>query len=97
MNEADLLSLLESDLDMLDPPDERVKQLQHLLKAAGEMITREGILLSDSVEDSQLIIMYAAYLYRKRASEDSAMPRMLRYALNNRLFAQKAGENNASE
>lgn len=38
--------------------------------------------------------MYAAYLVRKRATEE-AMPRMLRWALNNRLFSQKAGGGDA--
>ena len=36
--------------------------------------------------------MYAAYLYRKRADDAPVMPRMLRYALNNRLFSQKVRE-----
>lgn len=43
----------------------------------------------DTVEDGQLVVMYAAYLYRKRADDAPVMPRMLRYALNNRLFSQK--------
>ena len=39
------------------------------------------------------MVMYAAYLFRKRADEGSPqMPRMLRYALNNRLFSQKMKE-----
>ncbi len=38
-----------------------------------------------------LVEQYAAYLYRKRKDEKAAMPRMLRYMLNNRLFRQKAG------
>lgn len=42
-----------------------------------------------SVEDGHLIVMYAAYLFRKRATEEP-MPRMLRWALNNRIFGEKA-------
>lgn len=42
-----------------------------------------------SIEDGHLIMMYAAYLFRKRATEEP-MPRMLRWALNNRIFGEKA-------
>ena len=66
-----------------------------LISAAEQMIAREGIALTDSVEDGNLTVMYAAYLYRKRAEDTPVMPRMLRYALNNRLFSQKVGEGNA--
>lgn len=70
--------------------------LQQLLEAAEQMIAREGIALISSAEDEQLRVMYAAYLYRKRAEDNPPMPRMLRYALNNRLFSQKAGGSNAT-
>jgi hypothetical protein len=33
--------------------------------------------------------MYTSYLWRKRA-EDAPMPRMLRWALNNRIMSEKA-------
>ena len=60
-------------------------------------VAREGVVLTSpySVEDGQLIIMYAAYLFRKRAT-DEGMPRMLRWALNNRIFGKKAGTENAT-
>lgn len=78
------MTLLKIDLGIIgtayDP------QLEQLLSAAQSFITREGVTLTDSVEDAQLIIMYAAYLYRKRAT-DEGMPRMLRWALNNRIFS----------
>lgn len=51
------------------------------------------------IDDANLIVIYAAYLYRNRVNDSEAgyktaisatgMPRMLRYALNNRLFSQK--------
>lgn len=57
--------------------------------------------ISYEVDDVNLIVMYAAYLYRNRAVEGNAgyttaisatgMPRMLRYALNNRIMSQKMG------
>lgn len=68
--------------------------LFNLMEEAREKIKEEGITLSDSsISDGMLVEMYAAYLYRHRKSGD-AMPRMLRYALNNRLFSEKAGGKN---
>lgn len=69
--------------------------ITNLIEAAEQMISREGIVLTDSVEDGNIVTMYAAYLYRKRANDTPVMPRMLRYALNNRLFSQKVGEADA--
>lgn len=65
-------------------------RLHATIEAAKELITREGITLNvNSFEDAQLIVMYAAWMWRRRDTMD-AMPRMLRYALNNRVFAGKA-------
>lgn len=96
MSENDLLMLLQADLNILRPDLTRSNQLRHLIGTAIQMIRREGATLAEpySVEDGQLIVMYAAYLYRKRAT-DEAMPRMLRWALNNRIFSEKAGGANA--
>ncbi len=88
MTGADKLALLKLDLQLMT--DTMDKYLLQLLDAAGRMIAREGINLVDSPEDNQLLVMYAAYLYRKRAEDAAPMPRMLRWALNNRLFAEKA-------
>lgn len=66
--------------------------LIELIKASRQMIAREGIEIRCTAEDAQLIVMYAAYLFRKRAEDNPIMPRMLRYALNNRLFSQKIQE-----
>lgn len=66
--------------------------LTHLAESAQQMIAGEGIVLTDDAQDVQLVVMYTAYLFRKRAEDLPAMPRMLRYALNNRLMAQKMGE-----
>ena len=52
-------------------------------------IAEEGITLADTEEDRDLVVMYAAYLWRSRSTGED-MPRMLRYALNNRLFSRKA-------
>ena len=51
-------------------------------------------------EDANLIVMYAAYLYRNRVTDSiggyttalsaTGMPRMLRYALNQRIFSKRS-------
>lgn len=97
MTRADLLTLLQADLNILSPDPTRLAQLNHLIEAALQLIAREGVTLQDpfSAEDGQLVIMYAAYLFRKRATGE-AMPRMLRWALNNRVFSAKAGGQSAT-
>lgn len=88
MTQDELIKLLKIDLQLMTSAFDGY--LGQLLTAAEEMIAREGITLTSSAEDDQLRIMYAAYLYRKRAEDTPQMPRMLRWALNNRLFGQKA-------
>lgn len=64
-------------------------RLLQYLTAAAEAIKIEGITLkSDSVSDGNLVVIYAAWLWRKRDSKDG-MPRMLRWQLNNRLFSER--------
>ena len=94
MANAEILTLLQVDLGDMYPSQQRQAYLNQAISAAQAFITREGVTLTDSVEDGQLVEMYAAYLIRKRA-EDTGMPKMLRWALNNRLFSQKASETNA--
>lgn len=94
MTNAEILTLLQVDLGEMYPSTQRQAYLNQAITAAQAFISREGISLTDSAEDGQLVEMYAAYLIRKRA-EDTGMPRMLRWALNNRLFSQKASEENA--
>ena len=89
MTDAQRLVFLKSNLEIIPQSSLQDEYLQNLLTAAQEMITREGIVLTDEIEDDNLIVMYAAYLYRKRAEDLPVMPRMLRYALNNRLFSEK--------
>ena len=90
MTDADILTMLQVDLGEMYPGEQRKAYLQQAIGAARAFVTREGISLTGSIEDGQLVEMYAAYLVRKRATEE-AMPRMLRWALKNRLFSQKAG------
>ena len=89
MEVSTVLSLLQVDLGELHPSEQRLAYLTQVIRAAQSFMEREGISLNDSVEDLQLVELYAAYLVRKRATQE-AMPRMLRWALNNRLFHQKS-------
>lgn len=90
MTDADILTLLLSDLGEISPSADRAAFLRQSISAAQSFITREGATLNlESVEDVQLVEMYAAYLVRKRATNEP-MPRMLRWALNNRIFSEKA-------
>ena len=89
MTDETILAMLKVNLQIIAGNTLQDAYLQNLIETAKQMITREGITLADTVEDGQLVVMYAAYLYRKRADDAPVMPRMLRYALNNRLFSQK--------
>jgi len=81
------LAMLKIDLGITTTAyDER---LTALLEAAAGRIAEEGITLDASrADDNALLVMYAGWLWRKRDSMEG-MPRMLRYTLNNRLFAEK--------
>lgn len=88
MNEQDILKILKTDLQISG--DAYNVYLGNLIELARAAIEKEGIVLDDtSINHGMLIEMYAAYLYRKRREEQASMPRSLRYALNNELFAQK--------
>ena len=89
MSKSELLQILQANLDLLTLDSTRQNQLEFLIDTAVELIAREGVTLTDpyTSEDANLIVMYAAYLFRKRAT-DEPMPRMLRWALNNRIFGR---------
>ena len=88
MTNNEMLKAIKVDLGISTTVyDERLGQY---LQSARAAITREGITLTDSVEDGDLIVRYAAWLWRKRATGDG-IPRSLRWAMNNRLFSEKAG------
>lgn len=87
-----LLSMLKVDLGIKSTTayDERLSQY---IEAADQAITEMGATLDYSVlKDNQLVVMYAAWTWRKRDSGEG-MPRMLRYALNNRIFSEKVKSN----
>lgn len=103
MTDAEKLSLLKHNLQLLTNTQD--EYLTFLLTAAGSAMQREGITLDDTADCNACQIDYAAYLFRKRAAStqsstmgtgfapsggETAMPRFLRYQLNNILLSQKA-------
>lgn len=83
-----LLQMLKIDLGITTTAYD--SRLQQYLDSAKAEIEREGATLNTTVlSDAQLIVMYAAWMWRRRDTMEG-MPRMLRYALNNRIFAEKA-------
>jgi len=89
-----MLAMLKTDLGILTATayDTRLTQL---LTAAQQAIIKEGASTLDAsdISDMELIVMYAAWLWRKRDGMEG-MPRMLRYKLNNRVLSEKAGGQN---
>lgn len=84
------LTVLKQNLQM-PPTNANDEYLKMLLKQAVSLMAREGIIDDDSFDYYMAKIDYAAFLFRKRASKDNtlAMPRSLRYELNNILWSQK--------
>lgn len=93
MTDEMILELLKFNLEIIPENTLMDDYLEALIESAKQMIAREGITLADTAEDGNLVVMYAAYLYRKRAEDTPVMPRMLRWALNNRLFSEKVSGN----
>lgn len=91
LTDEDILEILKVDLQVSSSALDLY--LLVLITSARAYITQEGITLTDTAQDAMLVEMYAAYLYRRRREENAQMPRMLRWALNNRLFGQKGEAN----
>ena len=100
MTDDELLTMLESNLELiLDYMDSEAREAKEAeltvyLNAAKKYIETEGITLDlTDTGDCLLVVMYAGWLYERRKSQDTlAMPRMLRWNLNNRLFSEKINE-----
>lgn len=91
MTSEEKLILLKQDLQMITSANDSF--LYSLIMAAESAIQREGIrLVENDMDIDMAVVQYAAYLFRKRASSDTAMPRFLRWRLNNILFSQKGRE-----
>lgn len=86
MTDTDILTLVKADIGEIFLDEGKTAFLEACLSSAKAFIEREGIILDMSnAEDIQLVEMYTAYLWRKRATQEP-MPRMLRWAMNNRLL-----------
>ena len=87
-----MLTMLKTDLGIRTSTayDARLEQL---LTVAQREIMAEGASDLDASDalDQQLIVMYAAWLWRRR-DEMTGMPRMLRLSLNNRVFGMVGGQ-----
>lgn len=103
MTQTDVLSILKANLSMTSAQTAQDTYLGQLLQAGFKAIREEGAVLDATVDqtsgefteiadiqDANLVVMYAAWLFRKRAEDNPSMPRMLRYSLNNKIFSQKA-------
>ena len=83
-----LLTMLKTDLGMSSTGyDDRLTQI---IEASKKAIIAEGVstLNGSEIDDAQLIVMYASWLWRNRDTGEG-MSRMLRLALNNRVFSEK--------
>ena len=93
MADSTLLAMLKTDLGMSTAQTAYNTRLEQLLTAAQDAIMKEGASDLDASDplDMQLIVMYAAWLWRRR-DEMTGTPRMLRLALNNRVFRTVADD-----
>lgn len=84
-SETQMLARLKIDLGIVNSTvyDSR---LTSLLSVAKSEIEKEGAKIDDAtIEDQELIIDYARYLWQSRR-EPMAEPRSLRWRINNRIF-----------
>ena len=89
MDGETMLAMLKMDLGLTT--DAYNQRLHSLLNVAQAEIIREGVTdlaTASSVSDANLVIMYAGWMWRKRESGEG-MPRMVRWALNNRVMQVK--------
>lgn len=93
MSRDEQLVMLKHDLQRTQTFTAQDDYLLALLDDAEAKISEEGIVLQDTVRDGMLQVNYAAYLYRKRADSEGAMPRSLRRSLTQRLLTQKGAAN----
>lgn len=88
MTEQDRLTMLKTDLGITSTGyDDRLTQI---LRSSESAVIAEGAAALDTSKlgDAELVVMYAAWIWRRRDTGEG-MPRMLRWALNNRIFAEK--------
>lgn len=83
----ELLPALKIDLGLVTNAYD--SRLTEYIEAAKTEIGRQGATLDlTDTDDAMLVVQYASWMWRKRDTGEG-MPRMIRYALNNRIFAEK--------
>lgn len=88
------LAMLKVDLGLLTVTTDQTAYLGQLLNTAQLRLADDGVALVDGdAQHDTLVVMYAAWLYRKRAEDpqQQAMPKMLQLLRNSVLFGQKMG------
>ena len=91
MTDEQILAMLKIDIGFRSSGNTAIDdRLLQIIKASEQYIIKEGAttLNRSNIDDAQLIVMYAAWLWRRRDTQED-MPRMVRYALNNRVFQDK--------
>ena len=86
-----LLAALKIDLGIMTHITAYDDRLKQYIESAQAFIKREGVTLEDTAEDNQLVINYAAWMWRKRDTHEG-MPRMIRWQLNNRIMSEHMKE-----
>lgn len=87
MTTIEILKAVKMDLHI--STDTQDEFLIMLIERATAAVICEGMTVRDNAEDGGIIADYAVFLYRKRR-EASAMPRQLRWRINNRILGEKA-------
>lgn len=87
MTNAEILTVLKTDLQIAVNTQDAY--LTSLIEQATAAVTTEGMTVRDNVQDGMIIEQYAAFLWRKRREDNVAMPRYLRWMLNNRILSEK--------
>ena len=84
----ELLTALKIDLGLVTNAYD--SRLNEYIDAAKTEIKRQGATLDlTDTDDAMIVVQYASWMWRRRDTGEG-MPRMVRYALNNRIFAEKA-------
>ena len=93
MNREYAMMLLKADLGLYTVSESVDNLVSHKLEAAAAKLEHHGIIINmEDGDDLDLLVMYAAWLYRKRAGSDP-MPPMLRRAINDhKVTPPKAAE-----
>lgn len=88
----DVIDMALFDLGFFSAGGEVRNRISQLVDAAIGELRIEGLPIQDDrflPTDAQIVSMYVCYLYERRKLANNPMPRMLRWAINNRLFSYK--------